>query len=398
MKTLLLLIALAMALGCSSRHLYPSVGQNDDVLLREWTIPSKTFFEAGEKGAEFSNAVVFENTVIFGNSSAGIVSFYPGINQVRWRLNIRGGVLSQIALDKSALFFAGGDGFFYCVDAESGKVSWQFPIRNPIASRATVARGKVIFTAIDDTVYALDVASGASTWFYKRRSSPSSAVLGASAPVVDGDDVITGLSDGYVVALGLDDGRIKWERKIHQGKKFTDVDAEAVINEGVIYISSYDGALYALRRQGGEIQWRFDAGSSKRVGIDGPKLYLSSTDGYVYALQKNNAKELWKFELDGGVPTEIVQDEKRLYFGSSERYFYALDKDTGKLLYRFDAGEGSGFYSQPVLGADQRTLMTLSAGGNLMAFSIRSPLGDRKHGPRNRRQKPALPRKSHLIF
>lgn len=384
--------------ACNSRNLHSDLYPEPEVLLREWTLPTRTFFEAGEKGAEYSNALVYENTVIFGNSTEGVVSFYPGLNQVRWRFPVPGGVISQIGLGKDRIYFAGGDGIFYCVHAASGNPLWKHPIRNPVASRPTIAQGKVIFTATDDVVYALDEVNGSSVWFYKRRSSPTSVILGASTPVVDGGDVITGLSDGYLVALNIEDGKLKWERKIHQGKKFTDVDAEPVIEDGLIYVSSYDGSLYALKRADGEIVWRYDTGSSKKVILEQGRIYLASSDGFVIALHQANAREIWKFELDSGVPTELVADGDRLYFGSSGRYFYAIDKNTGKGLYRYDVGEGSGFYSPPFLDSSKRRLYVLSAGGNLMSFSIRQALGDRKHGPRAPYAKPAWPEKTHTIF
>src|SRR5690606_4660822 len=143
-------------------------------------------------------------------------------------------------------------------------------------------------------------------------------------------EVLVGLSDGFLVALSIEEGQLRWERKLHQGTRFTDVDAQPVSENDILYVPSYDGALYALRRKGGEILWRFDAGGSRRVHIEGDRIYLPSSDGHVYALQKSNGRLIWKFELDGGVPTPIVSNEKYLLVGSSHQYLYAIDKATGK--------------------------------------------------------------------
>jgi outer membrane protein assembly factor BamB len=209
---------------------------------------------------------------------------------------------------------------------------------------------------------------------YRRRSAQSATILGASAPLVDGNEILAGLSDGFLVALNLQDGQLKWEHKLHHASKFTDVDAHPVIEGGTLYVPSYDGALYALKRQNGEVIWRFDAGGSKDVVIEDQRLFLPSSDGSVYALQKNSAKVLWKFDLDRGVPTQVVVSDRYVFVGSSFQYLYVLDKETGKGVYRFNAGFDSGFSGSPAFDPVKQRLYLLSRAGNLYSFMVRKPL------------------------
>lgn len=260
-------------------------------------------------------------------------------------------------------------------------MNWRYEVRNPIISRPTVNGGRVFITTSDDTVYAFDAGTGKWLWHYRRRTSPAATILGASAPLVDGSEVLAGLSDGFLVGLSLLDGQLKWERKLHFGTKFTDVDAHPVLDEGVIYVPSYDGALYALKRDSKDTLWRFDAGGSKQVVIEGPRLFLPSSDGNIYALQKNNAKVLWKFELDGGVPTQAAVTDKYVIVGSTFQYLYVLDKETGRGLYRFNVGYGSGFAGAPEFDPATQKLYILSGAGNLYSFGLRQPARKiRPHG------------------
>ncbi len=339
-------------------------------------------FEAGDRGTEFSNPIGIENTLVFGNQSHGLTSLYPSLMQTRWSLPIPKGVLSELAVDQNNIYFGGGDGFLYCVSAENGRVQWRYDLHNPIISKPTLSQGRVFVTTSDDTVYAFDAGTGKWLWHYRRRTSSNASIMGASSPLVDGNDVLAGLSDGFLVALSLHEGHLKWEKKLHQGSKFTDVDAHPVLEQDVLYIPSYDGALYALKKQDGTVLWRFDAGGSKQVVLDHEVLYLPSSEGKIYALQKNNAKVLWKFELDAGTPTALVSTEKYLIFGSSHRYFYALDKNTGVALYRYDVGYDNGFYGSPYFDASLNRLYALSSAGNLYSFEIRAPLKkERPHAP-----------------
>lgn len=361
-------------LGCSGRNIHKDLTDDSKILVRKWTLQTHGPFDAGDRGlGEYSNPILVDNTLVFGNRSVGLVALYPTINQQRWVLPIPGGVVSELVVEKGAVYFGGGDGHLYSVSLDNGRVNWRYDLRNPLVSRPTVSGGRLFVTTTDDTVYAFDAGTGKWLWHYRRRSSQSATVLGASAPLVDGNEVIVGLSDGFLVALSVPEGQLKWERKLHQASKFTDVDAHPVLDGGVLYVPSYDGALYALKRQGGEILWRFDAGGSRRVSVDGDVVYLPSSDGYIYALQKNNSKVLWKFELDRGTPTQLVVTDRYVIVGSSHQYLYVMDKKTGQGLYRFNAGYDSGFAGSPAYDPVRERLYLLSQAGNLYAFQVRKP-------------------------
>jgi outer membrane protein assembly factor BamB len=159
------------------------------------------------------------------------------------------------------------------------------------------------------------------------------------------------------------------------------VDAHPTLENGIIYIPSYDGALYALKRQGGEVFWRFDAGGSKDAVLEENRVFLPSSDGHVYALQKDNAKVLWQFELDRGTPTQLVVTDKVIIVGSTFQYLYVIDKETGKGLYRFNAGYDSGFSGSPAYDPSTHRVYFLSSAGNLYAFELRQPYRKiRPHG------------------
>lgn len=333
--------------GCASRDLYPGLGPNKKVMVRLWTQTTQDSV-VKERGTDFSNPVLVDPVLLYGSRSRGLVALYPTLNQERWRFRVPGGVVSEVSVDKGSAFFTGGDGFIYSVQLDAGSVNWKYDLRNPVTSRPVVVGGKLYVTASDDTVYALDASTGKWLWHYRRRSAQASTIFGASAPLVDGKDIFVGLSDGFLVCLNPADGQLKWEKKIHQGGRFQDVDATPVLDQGILYVPSYDGALYALKRNDGEVVWRFDAGGSKDIIIEDQRIFVPSSKGTVYAIQKSNAKILWKFELDRGTPTRLVVADEALAFGSSYQYFYLISKADGKPLYRQHVGSDSGFYGSPL--------------------------------------------------
>jgi len=359
-----------LLLGCSGPQRHPEMRADPQILVRKWTRSTHGIFEAGDRGVEFSNAVVMENTLIFGDQTTGLVSLYPGINEIRWTFPIKGGIVSPLMASGGSAYFGGGDGYLYSVDVETGKENWKYNLRNPVISQPTLSHGRLFVTTTDDVVYAFDAGTGKWLWHYRRKTSPSSTIYGASPPLVDGTEVIAGLSDGFLVSLSIEEGQLKWEKKLHFGTRFTDIDAHPVLENGILYIPSYDGNLYALKRDGNAILWRFDAGGSRTVLLENDKVFLPSSDGSIYALQKDNGKKIWKFEMDGGTPTQLVATDKYILVGSSYQYFYVLDKNTGKGLYRFNAGYGSGFRGSPAFDPATQRVYILSGGGNLYTFEI----------------------------
>lgn len=298
---------------------------------------------------------------------------------IRWKLAIKNGVVSPIAVDKKVAYFQGGDGNFYAVDTEFGQVKWTYENKMEFASKPTLKEGRVLVHLADDSVLALDAVTGKWLWNAKRKGSSDNVVIrGLSQPVVDQGEVIVGSNDGSLLGLNFQDGYQKWEKRLGSGNKFNDVDATPVILEKNLYIAAYDGNFYALKRSksgGGyqEVLYKFEAGGARSVLIENQRVYLPSSNGTVYCLELASGKKNWEFELDTGVPTQIASYHQELYFGSSDQYLYGIRKESGQPIARFNVGSGSGFQVNPtVLEKDFKfpTLVMLSMAGNLYGFRL----------------------------
>jgi len=367
-----LIIAVGLiAVSCSSKNIHPELTENKKVLVRQWTFNTGKEFIPGNRGIEHSNAALFENTLVFGNESIGLVAMYPKLKLVRWVLPIPNGISSEIEIANRTVFFGGGDGFVYAVDIDTGIVKWRYEVRTPWISKPEFAQGRLFFTAATDQLYSLDAGSGEWIWSYKGRSNAKATIMGSSSPIVADNRVIVGMSNGYAVAVSLNEGKLVWQERLHTGAKFSDVDAKPILSGGRLYLPSYDGALYALDPKNGKVIWKFDAGGATEVSITGNTLILPSSDGKIYALAADTGKKLWDFRLDGGVPTQVSVTDKLLIFGSSHQYLYALDKESGKPLFRFNAGYEQGFYGPPVFSESNNSVFILSSAGNMYQFRVR---------------------------
>jgi eukaryotic-like serine/threonine-protein kinase len=133
------------------------------------------------------------------------------------------------------------------------------------------------------------------------------------------------------------------------------------VADGVVYIASLDGHLYAIDQQTGKEKWNFKSSMpiASSPAVVGGALYFVSSRGGLVSLDLATGKPKWvfgteyerKFEaknLHGYLPTvQSVPDawdifmsspavaNGKVYFGSSDGNVYAIDAQAGIVLWKF---------------------------------------------------------------
>jgi outer membrane protein assembly factor BamB len=144
-----------------------------------------------------------------------------------------------------------------------------------------------------------------------------------------------------------------------------EVISSPAIANGVVYVGSNDGNLYAIDQQTGSKKWSFatDARITSSPAVADGLVYCSSYDGNFFAVNAMNGKLKWKFRmpgekryaathLHGSLPAgETMPDpfdiylsspaiwNGAVYFGSGDGNIYALDTATGSLKWKFATGD-----------------------------------------------------------
>jgi outer membrane protein assembly factor BamB len=153
---------------------------------------------------------------------------------------------------------------------------------------------------------------------------------------------------------------VKW--KFQTGGEV--VSSPAIV-DGVVYVGSNDGKLYAIDEAKGSLKWKFATGarvSSSPAVADGV-VFFGSYDGNFYAVDAATGKAKWKFRnagerryagthLHGALPVgEKMPDpfdvylsspvvwNGAVYFGSGDGNVYALDAVSGDLKWKFQTAD-----------------------------------------------------------
>jgi outer membrane protein assembly factor BamB len=188
-----------------------------------------------------------------------------------------------------------------------------------------------------------------------------------SSPLVVGDVVYVGSTDGSLYAVNRGDGTQKW--------KFDSkgpISSSPAFHNGLVFIASMDGLVYAIDAATGQSKWTFATKGERRFtapGIHGaiPRtermpdpfdvftsspavangiVYIGSGDQHVYALDASTGALRWSFATGDVVHASPAVSNGVVVIGSWDRNVYALDANNGREKWRYTTGNDTVIYNQ----------------------------------------------------
>jgi len=112
------------------------------------------------------------------------------------------------------------------------------------------------------------------------------------------------------------------------------------LENGVLYVGSYDNNLYALDGKTGDFIWKYPTEGAV-VGRPATResfLYIGSEDRMVYMISLHNGRPVWTYQTNGPVRSSPRLGEEYLFIGSDDGYMHAINVNSGRRLWRFEAG------------------------------------------------------------
>jgi outer membrane protein assembly factor BamB len=213
-----------------------------------------------------------------------------------------------------------------------------------------------------------NVATLATAWRFS--TSPN---IVSSSPAVANGVVYVGSEDGNVYALDAATGAKLWS--------FTTggvVASSPAVANGVVYVGSFDHRLYALNAATGAKLWSFTTAGEvlSPPAVANGVVYVGSGDRRVYALNAVTGARLWSFTTGDIVDSSPAVAGGVVYVGSGDRRVYALNAATGARLWSFTTGNS--VVSSPAVaggvvyvGSEDNNVYALNAatGARLWSFT-----------------------------
>ncbi len=262
------------------------------------------------------------------------------------------------------------DGEVIALNQDNGTELWRARVSSEILSVPAAAMGVVVVHTIDGKLFGLNATDGKQLWLYSREV-PVLTLRGSSSPVISGNMVYTGFAGGKLVALELSTGIMQWEISItapsgrSELERMVDIDGDPFVNNGVIYVTTYQGDVAAVGEYTGTLMWRRKLSSYNNVVADWRNLYVSDATGQVWGINPDDGAAMWKQSklLNRQLSAPAVVDGY-VVVGDFDGYLHWLSHSDGRMVARTRVG-GEAISAAPVM--HNGVVYVVGDGGDLAA-------------------------------
>jgi len=284
-----------------------------------------------------------------------------------------------LAFEDGRLYVTTGQGVLVALDAESGEEIWRHLNIVPFRGPPTIADGRVFANTQDNQIVAINADTGAMLWT-QAGLPEEAALLGAAAPAVSGNTVVTGLSSGELLAMRVENGTRVWQDTLSRTRRLTplasltDIDAEPVITAGTVYAVGHAGVMVAIDMRSGERVWENNVAGVRTPWAGGAYLYVLTVDAELVAISNEDGRVRWvtrlqRFENPEDRETPIayagpVLAGDRLIVVSSNGFVLSISPYSGDFLGAAELPAGS--VAPPVVA--NGTLYVLTEDADLIAY------------------------------
>lgn len=310
-----------------------------------------------------------------------------------WTVSVGDGVATPALAGDRLYVFARADGseILRCLDAATGKEIWQDkyavegadgPARNYAGPRSSpaVAEGKVVTYGVRGTLSCLDALTGKVLWRKDSIADGWPTFFTSSSPIIaDGMCIAQmGGAEASLTAFDLSSGDIKW-KWTGDGAAYS---SPALVNvDGIkAIVAETDKRIVAVGLADGKLLWEKPYAGDGRMSIntdtplfaDGTLYYSGTGRGTTACRLKKDAAgiaatDLWvNPENSVKFSTPVLKDD--LFFGVSEsNRLFCIDAKNGKTLWSKEIDGRQGFGSIVTAGS---AAMALTPKGELIVFAL----------------------------
>jgi len=274
-----------------------------------------------------STPAISDSVAYFGTRDGYLVALDLAIHRPKWSFDLGGyPVRSSPAVANGTVFLANGFGVF-AIDTETGQQLWKLPIDYAGESSPVVVDGVVYVASKKNRLYAIDAKTGEQRWFFK-----TSGLLFGS-PSVEGETVVIGTDDGDLFGLDRAHGYSIWNVKLASG-----IYSTPAIDTGRIFVTTRDKTTVALDLGTGHEIWTYPVGGSASPAVADGVVYIGSDDGGVYAIDAAKGGDpIWLFASGSANVRAPVVAGDQLFFTAGAT-ITCLDRATGAAVWRYPVG------------------------------------------------------------
>ncbi len=378
---LTLLAPLVLAAACASYNPLRWVGLMDEppntptplAAIKATVHPAAAWTASVGKAKEFAFQPAVDAGRIYAAAADGTVSVLEEASgRVASRIDTKHALSGGLAVGEGKVIAGTLKGEVIALDS-SGKQAWSSSVAGEVIAPASVSRDTVVVRTSDGRIFGLAAADGKRKWVFQR-PSPSLLLRSPAGVITIDGDVVAGYSNGKLIALDIDDGKLTWEVTVSlptgatELERIADVAGLPAIEGADVCAAAFQGKVACFEIQTRNMIWSRDLSTAHNLVVDAKNLYLVDASDAVHALDKKSGASVWKNDklLYRRLTSPLVVDG-RLVVGDGFGYLHVLSPDDGAIIGRL-ATDGTAIISMVAVPSG---LLLQTAGGSLV--SVRFP-------------------------
>jgi outer membrane protein assembly factor BamB len=335
-------------------------------------LPARTLWTYKVPAGGVGFAPIAVNGALFAAAADGtVVRLDPATGRAAWQVNAGKRLVAGPGSDGEVVVVASRDGTLIALDS-AGKPRWSVPLGAEAVSVPSVGLGLVIVRTSDNRISAFETDTGKRRWILSRQL-PALVLRQTSAIAIAPGTAYAGLPGGRLVAIGLQNGVLRWEaavsspRGANEIERIADVIGSPLVSGREVCAGSYQGKIACFDAPTGRALWARDVATAGGIDIDARLVTVSDEKGHVQAFSRTGTS-VWRQEkLARRSPSAPLSIGPALVVGDVQGYVYLLSRDDGAIGARFTT-DGTPVVSPAAV--HERTAIVQTTGGTLVAIAV----------------------------
>ncbi len=312
---------------------------------------------------------------IYAASADGTVIAINKTNgNVVWRVRTGQIITGGVGAGNGLVLFGTRNARVVALSQGTGEEIWNVGVSSEVLAAPQTDGRVVVAQTVDGKLIAFEAASGQRRWIYES-TVPALTLRGSGRPLLAGNTVVAGFSNGMIAAIDASNGFLLWEERVAvpQGRydieRVIDVDGDLLLAGSTVFASSYQGNLMGFDLQTGRIIWGKEGSSYHGLDTGFGNIYVVDDRSHVIAIRNNTDQIAWENEqLRLRRITAPRTFSNYIAVGDFEGYVHLISQIDGRFVSRLKT-DGKGIRAN--LLADSDTLYVFGNSGKLSALSLR---------------------------
>ena len=307
---------------------------NQKNIVIEWKNSFKGENEIGNFLPDFSAQNLF-----FSDASGNVSSINASTGDRNWAIE-----LNFLASGTSAGFglvvVSDIDGNVIAVDQNDGSKLWSTNVKGEVLSKVAIDAKVVVVKTGSGELLGLDRENGEILWSY-RSKLPLLTVRGSSSPVIVDDLVYVSFDNGRLGVFELNsgfqvwDGAISYVKGVSELENLIDSDSSPVVDGGLIYTTNYQGNLNIFDTAQKRSVWSYETSSFYSPVVSRGMLTIVEANSGLRSFALKTLQESWINEdyINRDLSNAVTY-KGSLVVGDFEGYVHVIDTLNGKTIGR----------------------------------------------------------------